>query len=347
MATVATGRASASPRTAWTTSSTTSSPAVEPEQPSQHGQARGGDDRAEHGSPPRVGEACVRPPPPARSPRPARTASPRRRARPISCSPSGRPSASRPAGTLMPGRPARFTVTVKTSFRYMATGSAPPFSPMPKAADGAAGVRRASTPLSKASSKSSAMRRADLLRLEVIGVVVAGREHIGADQDAALHLLAEARGAGLLVDLGDVARPARAGRSACRRSGRGWTRPRPGPRCSRPAGRTWCAAGETSTISQPASFSQAMPCSQSASISAGMPSTRYSLGTPMRRPLTELADEGLEVRHRHVDRLVESFGSCPAMERSRIAASSTVCAIGPAWSSDEAKATMPQREQRP
>ena len=32
---------------------------------------------------------------------------------------------------------------------------------------------------------------------------------------------------------------------------------------------------------------------------------------------------------------------------SRIAASSTVLAIGPAWSSEEAKATMPQREQRP
>ncbi len=35
------------------------------------------------------------------------------------------------------------------------------------------------------------------------------------------------------------------------------------------------------------------------------------------------------------------------MERSRIAASRTVRANGPAWSSDEAKATMPQREQRP
>jgi hypothetical protein len=31
-------------------------------------------------------------------------------------------------------------------------------------------------------------QRADLLRLHVIGVVVAGRQHIGADHDAALHL---------------------------------------------------------------------------------------------------------------------------------------------------------------
>ena len=44
---------------------------------------------------------------------------------------------------------------------------------------------------------------------------------------------------------------------------------------------------------------------------------------------------------------VESFGSWPAIAWSMIAASRTVLAIGPAWSSDEAKATMPQREQRP
>ena len=36
-----------------------------------------------------------------------------------------------------------------------------------------------------------------------------------------------------------------------------------------------------------------------------------------------------------------------AMLVSMIAASRTVLAMGPTWSSDEAKATMPQREQRP
>ena len=36
-----------------------------------------------------------------------------------------------------------------------------------------------------------------------------------------------------------------------------------------------------------------------------------------------------------------------AIDFSRIAASRTSRAIGPAWSSDEAKATVPQREQRP
>ena len=47
-----------------------------------------------------------------------------------------------------------FTVTVNTSFRYISTGSAPPFSPMPNAADGVAGVSIASTPVAKQSSKS-------------------------------------------------------------------------------------------------------------------------------------------------------------------------------------------------
>src|SRR5690606_26084727 len=38
--------------------------------------------------------------------------------RPMICRPSGRPRASLPAGTAIPGRPAMFTVTVKMSLRY-------------------------------------------------------------------------------------------------------------------------------------------------------------------------------------------------------------------------------------
>ena len=44
---------------------------------------------------------------------------------------------------------------------------------------------------------------------------------------------------------------------------------------------------------------------------------------------------------------VLSLGSKPAMLPRRTAQSSTVRAMGPAWSSEEAKATTPQREQRP
>ena len=56
--------------------------------------------------------------------------------RPIICRPSGRPCASSPPGTEMPGSPAMFTVTVKMSLRYISTGSSRPFSPMAKAARG-------------------------------------------------------------------------------------------------------------------------------------------------------------------------------------------------------------------
>ena len=65
----------------------------------------------------------------------------------MSWRPSGRPWPSSPAGTAMPGRPAMFTVTVKTSLRYMATGSAAKASsPIAKAADGVAGVDTILTP---------------------------------------------------------------------------------------------------------------------------------------------------------------------------------------------------------
>ena len=57
-----------------------------------------------------------------------------------------------------------------------------------------------------------------------------------------------------------------------------------------------------STISAPASFSQAMPFCQSASISSGMPSTRYSFGMPTFMPLNRLADRRLVVGHGAVDR---------------------------------------------
>src|SRR5271170_3484022 len=78
--------------------------------------------------------------------------------RPMSCSPSGRPSLERPAGATSPGRPAMLTVTVKTSLRYISTGFSDPFSPIPNAADGVAGVRIASTPSAKTRSKSRLMR---------------------------------------------------------------------------------------------------------------------------------------------------------------------------------------------
>src|SRR5690606_35875799 len=77
-----------------------------------------------------------------------------------------------------------------------------------------------------------------------------------------------------------------------------------------------------------------------------MPSMRYSFGTPMVSPLTPRSTAAAKSgTGRSAD--VEALGSKPDMEVSISAASSTVRAIGPAWSSEEATATVPQREQRP
>src|SRR3984957_3864000 len=48
-------------------------------------------------------------------------------------------------------------------------------------------------------------QRADLLRAQIIGVVIAGREHIGADHDAAGHFVAKPLGGGGLIHLADRA----------------------------------------------------------------------------------------------------------------------------------------------
>jgi hypothetical protein len=101
-----------------------------------------------------------------------------------------------------------------------------------------------------------------------------------------------------------------------------------------------------STVSAPSARSQARPCSHSASISGGVPSSRYSFGTPILSPFTPRAQAAAK-SGTGISTLVLSFGSKPDMDRSRIAQSSTVRATGPAWSSEEAKATTPQRLHRP
>ena len=108
-------------------------------------------------SPPTIWRAppSTAPPPPA--PAPTANSVSSSNGRPMTCRPSGSPSADKPAGTAMPGRPAMLTVTVNTSLRYISIGSAETFSPMPKAADGVAGVRIASTPSANTVSKSRLM----------------------------------------------------------------------------------------------------------------------------------------------------------------------------------------------
>ena len=91
----------------------------------------------------------------------------------------------------MPGSPAMFTVTVNTSFKYISTGSAPPFSPSPKAAEGVAGVSMAWTPRLEAILEVLLDQRAHFLRAQIIRIIIAGREHIGADHHASAYFSAK------------------------------------------------------------------------------------------------------------------------------------------------------------
>ena len=143
---------------------------------------------------------------------------------PMSCSPSGVPSLESPAGTEMPGSPAMFTVTVKMSSRYMAMRVAGLLAE----AERGRRRRRRQHHVDRFPRLVEVVldERAHLLRLEIVGVVVAGREHVGADQDAPAHLLAEARSARRARRCRSGPCRSRAGRSACRRSARGWRRPR-------------------------------------------------------------------------------------------------------------------------
>ncbi len=94
------------------------------------------------------------------------------------------------------------TVTVKMSSRYMASGS-PVFSPNAKAGDGVVGrqhhVDRVPGFVEVALDES-----ADLLGLEVVRIVIAGGEDIGADQNAAADFLSEAGCAGFGIHVDDV-----------------------------------------------------------------------------------------------------------------------------------------------
>ena len=85
----------------------------------------------------------------------------------------------------------------------------------------------------------------------------------------------------------------------------------------------------TSTIVAPAVRSISIPVSKSFSISEGIPSNKYSLGTPIRSPRTSLVN-ALSKSGTCRFAEVESFGSCPAIAFSIIAASRTVLVNGPA-----------------
>ena len=88
---------------------------------------------------------------------------------------------------------------VARSLRYIASGSSS-FSPSWNAVVGAVGETSTSA-CSKAAVEVARDQGAHLLRLAVVGVVVAAGQRVGAEDDAALHLVAEAGLAGRAHDV--------------------------------------------------------------------------------------------------------------------------------------------------
>ena len=88
------------------------------------------------------------------------------------CIPMGSPCA-KPAGMEIPGTPAILMGRVQTSLRYIWSGLSA-FSPILKGTVGEVGVTSASY-FSKACVELTADKRADFLRFQIIGIVIAGR----------------------------------------------------------------------------------------------------------------------------------------------------------------------------
>ena len=158
---------------------------------------------------------------------------------------------------------------------------------MPKAADGVAGRQDRVDAVGERAFEVALDQGADLLRAHVIGVVVAGREHVGADHQPPAHFGAEAAGAGLLVEVDDVGgRLAQAVAHAvvAREIARGL-----GRRDYIISGQRMARVGQADVddASRRRRAATRRPRAQSASISVFMPSRRYSFGTPIVRPFTE------------------------------------------------------------
>ena len=101
-----------------------------------------------------------------------------------------------------------------------------------------------------------------------------------------------------------------------------------------------------STISAPQSFAYSIPLVQRSSISLGIPSTVYSFGIPIFLPLILFVNSLLYAfLLKSID--VESFSSYVLIISWSRAQSFTFLDMGPAWSRDDAKATIPYLEQLP
>ena len=162
--------------------------------------------------------------------------------RPVSWKPIGSrgDDGVKPHGMLTAGSPARFALTVKTSARYICSGSdvrSPSLNGGRRARRHRDDVHALEGPVVVAQDQ-----RPHLLRLHVVRVVVARAQHVRAEHDAPLDLGAEALLARPRVHRAQLALRVAEARSARRRSAPGSSSLRRSPRGSRRGWRTSRAA---------------------------------------------------------------------------------------------------------
>ena len=240
------------------------------------------------------------------------------------------------------------TGRVQASDRYIATGSASlrPEGPCHRRArrgDDRVEARRPDR------VEVALDQRADLLGLQVVGVVVAGRERVGAEHDPALHLARRSRCRASQVVGEDVRRRRRdvaaVADAVVAREVR--ASPRPARRCSRWRGRSRCAAGRPRR--RRAGRLEVGDCLADARLDARIHARHEVLARqPIRLPAQRRRRLVVAIGQRRGDRPgtgsgadVASRSSRPATAWSSSAASRTSRANGPIWSRLLANATIP------
>ena len=208
-----------------------------------------------------------------------------------------------------------------------------------KATVGVVGETMRSTS-AKARVEVAAHQRAHLLGAAVVGVVVAGRERVGADHDAPLDLGAEALAARALVHVEQVDRVGAAVAVADAVEARE-VRARLGRRDDVVGRQRVLGVRQADLHARAAQLLDARDGLVEAGAHAGLDAGRQVLARGCPRAGRRAAPRPGSATGSGSATLVASFGSWPTMCCSSRAQSYTERVSGPIWSSELAKATRP------
>ena len=227
-----------------------------------------------------------------------------------------------------------------TSQRYIANGSAV-FAPSSNATVGDV-ARDQHVELLVDTFEIAQDQRAHPLGLSVVRVVVTRRQRVRAEHDPALHLGSETRFARVGVHVRDVFARRPVVRNARRRNAPGSTTLPPARsgstrRCRRSADGT-----ETvSTFAPAASSADGRGAHRGAHARFDAVDLRHLVDDADAQARHAFFEPGEQCRRRAARSTWSRTGSWPPITSSSNAASSTVAANGPIWSSDEANAMSP------